>query len=246
MYNEGLFKHKHGYTFACLWVSIFAMTFQNHCLAFARGLADDLVFSSMENWILSLPACFESSPTLLLPAATFLGPFLITPGKGNGLEEAIMATSSCNILKDLWTISVTSWFFLPYWLAHRCRSFPLLLCPLLSLFLNLIPLSYHSHLALKLDHFCTLPQSPSINVVKKIKPNTNSCFISLLWPKFCPFPNAFCDILDQFFIHWLTSHPNLLTDLRSNLSCVTRWKRFLEGQMSCTQAFPQPVFCGFA
>ena len=44
--------------------------------------------------------------------------------------------SSCNIFKGLWTISVTSWFFLPYWLPHRWWSFPLLPPPR-SLFLTL-------------------------------------------------------------------------------------------------------------
>lgn len=65
----------------------------NHSLAIISSPADALAFSSVENYVLSLPARFEPSPTLLLPAAVFLTPFLITPGRGNGLEEeeAIMA-----------------------------------------------------------------------------------------------------------------------------------------------------------
>lgn len=109
---------------------------------------------------------------------------------------------SCNLLKRLWTIPVTPWFLLPYWLAHQCLSLPLSpphhsffhMLPLslsflcyLSLFLMLpTSLSHAAYLSflpyplsLKLENFCTFLQSPFINKGKKIKSNSNPCFISL-------------------------------------------------------------------
>lgn len=114
----------------------------------------------------------------------------------------------------------------------------------------LIPLSNHLHLALKLDQFCIfLHQNPFINKVKKIKPNTSSCFISLFTLSSLSWILSVCKCFlwypHQFLIHWCTSYPNFPTDLSSNLLCDIRSKRFLEDQVSCIQAFPQPVFPDF-